>query len=35
MVIGETRADAQSHAYWAVGAIALMVVGLGVALVIS
>jgi hypothetical protein len=35
MVIGETRSDAQSHAYWAVGAIALMVVGLGVALVIS
>jgi len=35
MVIGESRADARNHAYWAVGAIALMVVGLGVALVIS
>lgn len=35
MVMGETRADAQNHALWATGAIALMVVGLGVALVIS
>jgi hypothetical protein len=35
MVIGETRADARNHALWAVAAIALMVVGLGVALVIS
>jgi hypothetical protein len=35
MVVGETPADARFHAYWAVGAIAVMVVGLGVALILS
>jgi hypothetical protein len=35
MVAGETPADARDHALWAVGAIALMVVGLGVALILS
>lgn len=31
-VIGETPADAQSHALWAVALIAAMVVGLGASL---
>ncbi|MEB3322343.1 MAG: hypothetical protein VKI81_05920 [Synechococcaceae cyanobacterium] len=35
MSAGETPADARSHALWAVGAIAVMVVGLGVALIVS
>ncbi|MEB3264371.1 MAG: hypothetical protein VKJ66_08380 [Synechococcus sp.] len=35
MVAGETRADAQMHAYWAVAAIAVMITGLGVALIVS
>ncbi len=35
MVLGETAADARGHAYWAVAAIALMVVGLGVALIVT
>jgi len=35
MVAGETAADARSHAYWAVGAITLMVVVLGVALIVT
>lgn len=35
MVAGETPADARSHALWAVAMIALMVVGLGVALIVS
>ncbi|HYP04046.1 MAG TPA: hypothetical protein VER57_05800 [Cyanobium sp.] len=35
MVAGETPADARSHAFWAVGAIALMVVVLGVALIVT
>jgi hypothetical protein len=34
MVVGETRADAMSHAVWAVGAILLMVAGLGIALIV-
>lgn len=32
MRIGESAADARGHAYWAIGTIALMVLGLGVAL---
>jgi hypothetical protein len=35
IVLGETPADARSHAFWAIGAIALMVVVLGIALVVS
>lgn len=35
MVAGETSADARNHAFWAVGAIALMVVVLGVALIVT
>ena len=35
MVAGETGADAQMHAYWAVGAIAVMVAVLGIALIVS
>jgi hypothetical protein len=35
MVMGETAADADAHALMAVGAIALMVVVLGIALIIS
>jgi hypothetical protein len=35
MVVGETLADARGHALWAVGAIALMVVLLGVALIVT
>ncbi len=35
MVIGETNADAQRHAVLAVGAIALMVAVLGMALIIT
>ena len=33
-VIGETPADARSHAAWAVAVIATMVVGLGIALTV-
>lgn len=32
MRVGETPADARSHALWAVGLIAVMVVGLGIGL---
>lgn len=32
---GETNADAQRHAVYAVGAIAAMVAGLGIALIVS
>lgn len=35
MRIGESHADAQQHALWAVATIALMVVGLGVGLILS
>jgi hypothetical protein len=35
MVVGESVADARSHAVWAVGAILLMVAGLGVALILT
>jgi hypothetical protein len=35
MVIGETPADARNHAIWAAGAIAMMIVGLGVALILT
>lgn len=35
MRIGESRADANSHALWAVATIALMVVGLGIGLIVS
>ncbi|MEO1004064.1 MAG: hypothetical protein AAFX65_13270 [Cyanobacteria bacterium J06638_7] len=33
-VIGETTADARSHALWAAALIAAMVVGLGIALAV-
>jgi hypothetical protein len=35
MVIGETPADARSHALWAVGAVVLMVAGLGITLILT
>lgn len=35
MRIGESRSDAQQHALWAVATIALMVVGLGIALIVG
>lgn len=35
MVMEETAADARSHALWAVGAVALMVAGLGIALILT
>lgn len=35
MRIGESLADANGHALWAVATIALMVVGLGVGLIVS
>lgn len=35
MRIGESLADANGHALWAVATIALMVVGLGIGLIVS
>ena len=35
MVMEETAADARSHALWAVGAVVLMVAGLGIALILT
>ena len=35
MVMGETSADARNHAVWAAGAIAMMIVSLGVALILT
>jgi hypothetical protein len=35
MVMGETPADARNHAIWAVGAIAMMIVGLGIVLILT
>jgi hypothetical protein len=35
MVAGETPADAMGHAAWAVGAVLLMVAGLGIALILT